>query len=390
VVDISVMTKELFAAPREVSSLDDCLFYHTVDLPGHGTVEGFWDIRGGESQYLGGVALEGRRVLEVGPASGHLAFFMERQGAEVVSVEVADSRSWECFWEMDGPLPEDLEELLAINRTHLERFKNSYWFCHRAFGSKAAVHYGSAYSLPRELGEFDLSVLACVLLHTKHPLRILENCARATRETVVVVEPLKRELNAQTPAAFLPTPDQRWWDTWWGFSPKYFVDVLRSLGFPHTRVTFHTQTGYGEPTEMFTVVASRRAPAAARPPEEPPGAEISSPVERLRLRAGGLLQLPVRVVNRGQSPLSSHTEFPLLLSYHWRRASGEAAVWDGLRTALPRALYAGDEEDLLVAVRAPAEPGRYVLELAVVREGLKWYDDELTAPPPRIETVVTH
>jgi len=39
------------------------------------------------------------------------------------------------------------------------------------------------------LGKFDVSVLACVLLHNKDPIRILENCARITREAVVIVEP---------------------------------------------------------------------------------------------------------------------------------------------------------------------------------------------------------
>ena len=37
---------ELYAQPRHVESLDDCWFYHTTDVPGHGTVPGNWDLRG--------------------------------------------------------------------------------------------------------------------------------------------------------------------------------------------------------------------------------------------------------------------------------------------------------------------------------------------------------
>ena len=48
---------------------------------------GAWDLRGHEPAYLGGVDVAGKRVLELGPATGYLTFYMERMGAEVVSFE---------------------------------------------------------------------------------------------------------------------------------------------------------------------------------------------------------------------------------------------------------------------------------------------------------------
>ena len=48
---------------------------------------GAWDLRGHEAAYLGGVDVAGKRVLELGPATGYLTFYMERMGAEVVSFE---------------------------------------------------------------------------------------------------------------------------------------------------------------------------------------------------------------------------------------------------------------------------------------------------------------
>ena len=36
----------LLAPPRQVERLEDCLFYHTMDLPGFGVVRGQWDLRG--------------------------------------------------------------------------------------------------------------------------------------------------------------------------------------------------------------------------------------------------------------------------------------------------------------------------------------------------------
>lgn len=385
------VTKDLFAEPRLVTSLDDCLFYHTTDIPGHGTVQGFWDIRGREAEYLGGAGFEGRRVLEIGPGSGHLSFHMERRGAEVVSVEAADVSVWDLFWDIHDALPEDLEEMLADSQRAQDRIKNSYWLCHRLFSSKAKVHYGTAYQLPRQLGEFDTSVVASVLLHNKYPLRILENCARVTRDTIVVVEPLRERQLSQSPAELLPqAPGRRWWDTWWGFSPKYFTDALRSLGFPHARVSFHTQQAEGRPYDLFTVVASRRPPDTPDAPDEPVAVRLGCHVERLRVEAGGLAHLGVRITNAGVPVLTSVSATPFALAYHWRRRdSGEVVVWDGLRTLLPRDLHRGDADDVVIAVRAPAEPGEYVLELSLVKEGVTWYDGRVEGLPLGVEAVVT-
>ena len=84
-----------FAAPWNVGSIADCEFYHTMDIPRIGVVRGQWDLRGGVDAYLGGVNLAGKRVLEVGPASGFLTTEMEKRGADVVALEVTDDPGWD-------------------------------------------------------------------------------------------------------------------------------------------------------------------------------------------------------------------------------------------------------------------------------------------------------
>ena len=42
-----------YVSPRHVTDLRECLFYHTMDVPGHGTVPGAWDLRKGLGRYLG-------------------------------------------------------------------------------------------------------------------------------------------------------------------------------------------------------------------------------------------------------------------------------------------------------------------------------------------------
>ena len=75
------------AKQREFLRPEHCRFYHTVDVPDAGTIDGAWDLRGRERAYLGGIDVRGKRVLELGPSSGHLTYWMERQGADVVAFD---------------------------------------------------------------------------------------------------------------------------------------------------------------------------------------------------------------------------------------------------------------------------------------------------------------
>src|ERR1700730_17763887 len=71
-------------------SRSDCYFYHTMDLPGYGVIQGEWDLRGSENAYLGPAEISGKTVLDVGPASGYLSFEMARRGGSVVALEWDD------------------------------------------------------------------------------------------------------------------------------------------------------------------------------------------------------------------------------------------------------------------------------------------------------------
>lgn len=71
------------------------------------------------------------------------------------------------------------------------------------------------------------------------------------------------------------------------------------------------------------------------------------------------------------------------LSYHWRSATGQLAILDGLRTELPGKVAVGEEIELRAKLRAPAEAGGYLLEWEPLREGVRWRGD-----PSRPRTVL--
>lgn len=242
-----------YAKPWRVSDLDDCYFYHSIDLPESGDIAGDWDLRPGVDAYLGGIELADRRVLEIGPANGYLTFHMERLGAEVVAVEVSEDFLWDFV--PYGSL--DMDAVVSERMQVMGRVKNAFWLAHRELGARARVHYGSAYELPDGLGRFDVAMMGAVLLHNRDPLRIVANCA-ARADHLVIVDSWLPEL-AGTPLARLePSCQNASWGTWWRFSPDLFRQFLEVLGFERFALSQHHQRAYGQDVPLFTLVASRR------------------------------------------------------------------------------------------------------------------------------------
>lgn len=248
-----------YAQPRPAAPLEDCAFYHVMDVPGHGVVGGEWDLRPGVDKYLGGCALQGRRVLEIGPASGFLTFEMERRGANVVSVELEDDHPWDFVPFGD----EILAPAWPERRQCIVNLKNAWWLAHAAHRSTARAWYGSAYDLPPALGHFDVAVMAAVLLHAHSPLLIVEQCAKRA-DTLIITDLYRPELAGRPVAQLIPDVGNRLWHTWWLFSPDLFVQFAGVLGFPHTEVTTHQQLFSGQLHDWFTVVARREPAPEAR------------------------------------------------------------------------------------------------------------------------------
>ncbi len=267
-----------YAEPRTVASLADCHFYHATDVPGHGVVEGEWDLRAGAAEYLGNVDLRGKRVLEMGTASGFLCFHMERAGAEVVGFDLASDADWDVV-PFAGT---DVAAYAQERRAHVERIKNAWWLCHAAFASKARAVYGTAYAVPAEIGPVDAVTFGSILLHLRDPFRALQSALRLARETVVVTEVVPKSVPAvarakralsvlpflglrkagrRIPTAtleFLPDPatgEPK--ETWWSLTPEVVVRMLGVLGFPDARVSFHAQRYQRWDVDLFTVVGAR-------------------------------------------------------------------------------------------------------------------------------------
>lgn len=250
-----------FAEARRVERLDECFFYHTIELPGFGLVRGQWDLRGRFEEYVGGVQVAGKSVLDVGAATGFLSFEAERHGASrVVSFDMSDVRQQTLLPFKDKLYFQDHERWAELYGAEMERWKNAYWLSHRLLGSRAEVFYGSVYEVPPELGQFDVVIVGAVLEHLNDQISALASISRVAKETIVVVTPLLQ--TEERVARFEPLASNPDYDfTWWTYSAGVYREVFAMLGFRIERITSSKYLyDYGGTfEERFTIVATRES-----------------------------------------------------------------------------------------------------------------------------------
>lgn len=247
---------QIYVSPEDVDR-KDCAFYHTIDVPGHGTLRGTWDLRANISRYLGGGAIDFRnkRVLDVGSANGFLSFYMEQQGAEVVALNLDPDEGTQEFTRHGGPDYTDFDQLLKkSNRGH----QNAFWFARARLGSSVKLVRASVYDIPDEIGSFDVSVIGALLVHLKHPMDALEQVAERTTEAMIVTEQRHAIFKAapNRPLAIYAGQADRP-NVWWLLSPTLIARYLEGLGFPKSTTSYHKQKREDGPVKLFTVVARR-------------------------------------------------------------------------------------------------------------------------------------
>ncbi len=253
----------LYEKPRIVSDPKECYFYHTIDLPGHGTIDGDWDLRPNVARYLGNVSFQNKRALDIGTASGFLTFEMEKMGADVVSYDMSDKQNWDLV-----PFATiNRDELLEDRRQGARKLNNSYWLSHKAMNSKARAVYGTVYEIPESIGPVDITVYGSILLHLRDPFQALYLGSRLTRETVIVADVIRRRPILSSIMAFLAKntmqflPDhsakELMIDGYWYLPPSIVRRMLGVLGFTDIRTIYHRQLYAGKKRWLYTIVANR-------------------------------------------------------------------------------------------------------------------------------------
>jgi SAM-dependent methyltransferase len=250
-----------YETPWQVDDLEDCEFYHTIDLPQFGTQEAQWDLRPTVDAYLSNIEYRGKTVLEVGTADGYLTFELEKRGADVVSYDLAEGMPYDAkpYHAVDVNVAQNL---IAES---VGRYKRAYWLGHRLFDSNAHAVYGHVNDIHDNVSRVDIAFFGDVLLHLENPLRALASAARVA-STIVVTEVLwLTEVDRDAPALhFHPMPrpgdDPVWWCfTWYQVTPGLLRSWFEILGFRVREEYDHVQrfNVVGRDIPHFTIIAER-------------------------------------------------------------------------------------------------------------------------------------
>jgi hypothetical protein len=102
--------------------------------------------------------------------------------------------------------------------------------------------------------------------------------------------------------------------------------------------------------------------------------------EDRRLAPGERRPLYVRVTNAGDTrwPWGLDQDPQIRVAYHWRHADCELLTYEGLRSPFPVPIGPGETAVVPVWLDAPADPGTYLLDIDLVHEHVRWFDDPLT------------
>lgn len=295
--------------PSDNISLDDCEWYHRMEVPGVAddnlTPSISFDVRDDIGNILGNLDFKGKKVLNLGSITGHLSFEAERRGADVTSIdlsvdpsEMAKKQATERDW-----VPRANEEWKKDLKAFMDREvlrRNAFWYAHKALRSKSRLLISHANNLPKELELHDIGIIFSVLLHIRDPFLALQRMCSHINEKIVITELgnyptylfkfipssmyikymdfkaqikeknknlinklpnfiAKRFKNDPT-MTFIPVYG-RSASKWWSFKPETIIAMLKILGFGKTRVNYHYYLHTsGQKIWNFTVVAERTVP----------------------------------------------------------------------------------------------------------------------------------
>ena len=186
-------------------------WYHTFDLPGGVTTQGFYDLRGVPAKIGLPASLSGKRCLDAAACEGFWSFELARRGAEeVVSVDLPDTTQQDWQGEVDD---HKLSLGTGLANSHFQ-------FIKEALGRKNVFRVDmNIYDVSADsVGTFDFIFVGNILIHLADPARAL----RALRSTLapggrlLSLEPVSFILSMLSPRIPLgqlwDVDDQpRWW-----------------------------------------------------------------------------------------------------------------------------------------------------------------------------------
>ena len=252
--------------PWPLSECQDGYFYHSMDFPDGTSVRGHWDIRGHFENYIGHYGLAGKSVLDVGTATGFLAFSAERAGARVTALDVRNSAEFRRIPFHDSPYHCDRAQWTKdYDEQHVRLLKKAFWYSWHKLNSNVEVIYAPLDQLCFWDRRFDVVLAGAVLEHLSDPISAIGAFARLAKEAVVIAftDVVDTDECVMQPVYDLSEPRLDY--GWWKLSRGLYRQVFDNLGFTieiAKTTAFYTPWDDGLRGEVTrpTIIARKKSP----------------------------------------------------------------------------------------------------------------------------------
>ena len=218
-----------------IGGLENYYWYHTVDL-GNGLVTpGDYDFRDQINSFGFPEDLRGKRVLDIGSATGYFAFEFEKRGAEVVSVELPSLAEWDMISGERGQIVNHMmrgHKASTPEEAYVRHLDGPFRFCHKMLGSKVTRCYSSVCDLTLDkVGgkKFELIYAGDILLHLFSPLKALDTLSTLCAGQIFVTLDVPFQHADQPYMRFVGKESEG--RTWWLMSKLCLENMLKRVGF---------------------------------------------------------------------------------------------------------------------------------------------------------------
>jgi 2-polyprenyl-3-methyl-5-hydroxy-6-metoxy-1,4-benzoquinol methylase len=248
-----------FETPWPQPTIEECSFYHFLDFPDGESVSGVWDIRDNFANYIGGYNVNGKTLLDVGTASGFLAFEAEKAGAIVTATDAYAVTEWDRLPFKQSLHHRERGAWAKQSDNGFVMMKNGFWYSWHKNRSDVKVIYAPLERLPYCDQKFDVVLAGAIFEHLANPIGALGNLAGMAKEAFIIAFTVVADTDAQVleTANDWSNPAESHSFTWWTASRGLYNRVLDNLGFDVTYVNA-TAKFNGVDVERPTIIARRR------------------------------------------------------------------------------------------------------------------------------------
>ena len=250
-----------FEKPWLMPTLDECEFYTTMNYPDGETVKSVdygWTIPSFRN-YIGKYDIKGKTILDVGTASGFIAFEAEKAGAaEVTALDMASTSEYRGRLVAQNIEHIYTDQFVHDHSEHLIRLKNSWWYSWHKNKSKARCIYMPHSELHNWSERFDIVIAGAIVEHLSDPVFSIGAWAKAAKEAVII--PFTGV--AFDDRAFM-RPVCDWTDSnacssWWELSSGLYHRIFDNLGFDVTYKRSYAIHARSKKNRRPTIIARRR------------------------------------------------------------------------------------------------------------------------------------